>query len=467
MPRGSFYCKCDSSNSVFELLKALNNHASATSLIITLKVNDAVHNTCGFFRIFLLPAFGSMMETSSPLLDSLSSLEIVFLKSFVSDQSESNPVNEMLTEILRSTAGISNTCILISLSSQGLHPQQLMRTLRLGSEVCTSFTTENIPNPLLIQGSPGFNDVSDSLLSLRASMINSSIMNDHLGEDSPSNIISPEKFIQSQEIQSDILLNLGKHLFEDADHACRTVLGDRVKTTTKTERFWAACTGIIFTLFVLVCAALFINIKMMNLSSENISCVQPEFVTNTTYNVNIANFELTRHIIRFAEELDVLLSNPEHVPTNLKYVPVILGLSLFLLASMIFSLVSMLSMITSAVGNKLKKINPRPKKNNSGTSSGRSMSSERKKINMKSESPYAKHPRIMSPIDGSKIFMSRYTGTVVLNNGMVAEVVRSSRIGTPSPSKYGTPSSCEKLVKSLPADSFALPALKEEEEQSY
>jgi hypothetical protein len=101
------------------------------------------------------------------------------------------------------------------------------------------------------------------------------------------------------------------------------------------------------------------------------------------------------------------------------------------------------------------------------------------KLNMTSESPYLKHPKIMSPIDPSNIFMSRYTGEVITNNGLIAEVVRSSRIATPSPCKFSTPLSYEKAgksttpkfgtpvpgemtIKSTPLKPKVLPVVKEE-----
>ena len=473
LPQGSFFSKCDTAKSVFELLKAAKNSDSTTSFIITLKVKDLENNTCGFFRIFLLPENEKEMQSGASVA-ALSSLERVFMQGYARDESEENTDNEILSEILRSTVGYSNTCLIVSVSSQVHYPHLITRKLRLGSAVYTDYTVETdtfILDPVLTEGNTlDFNDLSGSQLSLRASMINSSIIKFNVGEeDCPQNLFSPEKCIPSQgrdspQIQSEILLNLGKHLFEDADQLYGTVLNDnKCESAEKSTSFMAICMSVTSTMFAVFFAVLFINTKMTKVSVYDTSCSPPELVTNTTVNLNVGHFETSRQIIGFVQEVDQFFSYPEYSPTTLNYFLVTAGFALLILASLMFSMFSVFLWIASIVGGKLKKKKTKtvPKRKHAGNSSRKSMSSEHKKINMKNESPYMKHPRIMSPIDTSKIFMSRYTGTVVMNNGIIADVVRSSRIGTPSPSKYGTPLSCEKLVKSTP---IVLQAVKEEDQ---
>lgn len=470
--QGSFSYTCNSAKSVLEVLNAVND--SGTQLI-TLKIFDIDHATYGIFHIILLSE-NEPLTQSGPSVSTLSSLERFFIQEQMHEQPGAFTDNETLTEILRRNVSSSNTCLILSVSSQERQVQQIMRILRLGSAIHDTDSVESdgtIPNSVLVKGNVDFDERSGSQLSLHASMINSSIINVHMTEeDFHQNVQSPDKWIDNQErdsphIHSDIFVNLGKHLYEETHvaSACQKGANNEGFPVKASGGFLAVCMAIVSTLLALSSAVFFVYMKMRHLPADIIPCIHPAMPTNATHNpVNFVHFETTRKIIVFVQEVDLFFTHPEYSPWKLKYFLVTTGFSLLIVASLIFTMFSIFGLIASTIVRKFKRVKNIRKKKFTGKAHGKADPFGEQKMSMKSQSPYLKHPRIMSPLDSSNIFMSRYTGTIVTNNGIIADVVRSSRIGTPSPSKYGTPSSCEKMVKLTPADPSVLAAVMEEDQ---
>ena len=440
--RGNSFVKCESANSLFDVLSAVKNLDYA-SRFVTLKIQDLDHSTCGFIRIIFLPENEQVMQ-SGPSITALSSLEKVFLQNPCIDETEAYADNTTLTDILTSTIGVSNNCIILSLSSHERHPQQIARLLRLGPAVQAHqnsllkdaiVTEDDISDSVLIPGMLNFDDPSVSQLSLHASMINSSILKAHMGdEDQSKQAMSPERWTgqpvrDSLNDDSNIFINLGKHLYEDAD-ATDVIVKD--VQALQSWRFLGIAIAILSSLFSLSTVILHVYRQLGNMSADSSQCAPAEMAKNGNV-MNLVHFEITRQIIRLVQDVDSLFTF--RTPGNVKHVTIFLGLTCIVLASTVFFLLSMFSSIVSAIGRNLKPVENKPKKKCLAFSDGRMMSSENKKASRKSQNPYMKHPRIMSPIDTSKIFMSRYTGMVVTNDGLIAEVVRSARISTPSPSK--------------------------------